>query len=425
MRSALSPLIPVIVWAFFLPLQTRYFLWQPEINGGVVEYAVVSLYLLPILCFVWFSVSSFFWGDLPAERDNSSRAITVWWVVATIAVTVCFLVSSLLAVDPSLSLGFLANILTAGLFAVTLFDRRIALQPVLLAFVLGLLPSISLGIYQVVFGSSPAITFFGLAARDALRPGDAVLLVGDTRILRAYGFFPHPNIFGGYLAIALVGVAYLWSQSRRFFYGLLFATLFGGLLLTASRSAFLGLVCGLFSLIVFFYCTAKYRRLTTFFTLSVSMALFIGLFAAPGLLSSVRGGGALEQKSVSERVAGITDLPILSPTRFLLGAGPGNTPAALHALHPAWEAWRLQPPHIVSLVILIEFGVFTVGFLMVVLGYGMVFLYRRFLPEDRLYLAWLHVLIPIAFFDHYLVTLYSGMVLVSFVWVFSLRGRMM
>lgn len=424
MRAVFSPLVPAIVWAFFLPLQTRYFLWQPELGGGAVEYGVVSIYLLPLLCFGWFIASSFLWGDFGRKASDVSQSIDLKWVGVSVLAIVCLFVSCYFSLDWRLSLGFLGNFLTASLFVVILLDRRVVLEPVLLAFILGLLPSVFLGGFQVVSGMSPASTFFGLASRDAERLGDAVLLLGDVRILRAYGFFPHPNIFGGYLAVAACASIFLWQLKRKPLYLVIFSALSFGLLLTASRSAILGTFFGVSTLLFLVSRFGVHRALTTLFTLLATSALFASLFTVPSALSMVRGGGVLEQKSVSERVVGILDLPILSPTRLLFGVGPGNTVVALHQRHLTWEAWQLQPPHVMPLILLLELGLLGFAALFVGFVYMFIVFSRRLLEEDRLYLSWFHVFIPIAFFDHYLVTLYSGLALLFFVCAFVWRGRM-
>src|SRR5205085_1603672 len=85
-----------------------------------------------------------------------------------------------------------------------------------------------------------------LSARVALAPSLAAGLAGQL-VLRAFGTFPHPNILGGYLALALVCLPMLWNAWRGGRWPLwgAAALLAGGLLATFSRAGWLAALVGL------------------------------------------------------------------------------------------------------------------------------------------------------------------------------------
>jgi O-antigen ligase len=117
------------------------------------------------------------------------------------------------------------------------------MKPVLVAFLLGLIIPIALGWFQVLTGGSSESTLLGIADKDAQTLGVAVVETDDGRTLRAYGTFPHPNIFGGYLAVGVIALAWLtrFAKSKREIALMLVgsAVLGSTLIVTFSRSAWL------------------------------------------------------------------------------------------------------------------------------------------------------------------------------------------
>lgn len=160
------------------------------------------------------------------------------------------LVSLLFSINHLVSIGGAMHFVYALFLFMLLLDKRVDVKRAMAGFVAGLvLPSV-LGIAQFVFGGSFSSTLLGLNVRDAVVLGDSVIQSSDgTRMLRAYGSFAHPNIFGGYLAVGIASIFGLWEHAKTqkdvILLGLAGAIESVALVLTFSRSAWLGLALAL------------------------------------------------------------------------------------------------------------------------------------------------------------------------------------
>ena len=105
---------------------------------------------------------------------------------------------------------------------------------------------------------TPAFKWLGLASQSAWELGPGIVETLGGRWLRSYGSLPHPNILGGFLCAGLLGVIYLLSIIRkkgRWWLWLSLVLVAQGLVLSFSRSAWLGLVFGAMLLLVKPYLT--------------------------------------------------------------------------------------------------------------------------------------------------------------------------
>ena len=130
------------------------------------------------------------------------------------------------------------------------------------------------GIIQFLFHRSLGLRFVMESVLSPAIPGVAKIILGGEKYIRAYGFFPHPNILAGVLVLSLVLSLFLlncstWnilrgeamtlksSQSRFYFFSkklpvkkssfiwAIFLIQIFGLLLSFSKSAMLGLFVAL------------------------------------------------------------------------------------------------------------------------------------------------------------------------------------
>lgn len=170
------------------------------------------------------------------------------------------------ALDQGAALRF--AIRSAGLAALYLYlHRSIAarrLAPSTLA--LWLVPSLAfnglLAVAQFVHQSSLGLAWLGEPSGAAATPPTPVILVRGTRLMRAFGVLPHANDLGGLLAAGLPFVVGLLlrqdatdsaAPARRIGRGrampdvlllLSVVLIVAGMMLSFSRSAWLGLLCG-------------------------------------------------------------------------------------------------------------------------------------------------------------------------------------
>jgi len=398
MRRIAEGLLLAIV--FLLPWQTTWIYGQAFIAGEPFSFGVMNLYAIEGLIVVLL-------GCAAALSWRQSRRHDLRWMGLFL---VYALLSATWAINTELGIAHWIHLAMAALLFLVVAFTRIDVRRLVWAFVLGLMVPVGLGIWQVAVGSSPAVAVLGLATRDAQTLGDAVLVVGGERLLRAYGSFPHPNIFGGYLAMGLVGAGWLWRSAKRqerrwvLLVGVL---LFLGLTLSFSRSAWLGLF------VLCIVLLAK-RRLHAPKSLRgwlaagkgarLGLALMILIAAAlsPLIASRFSSRESLEAQSVSERVEQYGEFVDVFADHVFVGTGLRNYTLALEQIDPGRAWWEYQPMHNTWLLVLAELGV--LGFLVLLLSL------RPLMNLQALFLIPLGV---ISLFDHYLWSLWPGLALLA------------
>lgn len=398
---------------FFLSWQTRLIVAEPLLNGGVWEYGKISFYLLEFVI-----VAAALLRGWPKLREAGFVSLLRFGV---------FLGAVFLSVGSSQALSVsvvaVTHLLIAGLLFLLVLDERLSKKTIAQAFVLGLLPGVILGIFQVVTGTSPALSWFGLASHVASDPGVSVVAVEGTRILRAYGFLPHPNVFGGYLAIGLLLSVWISKDERTIFWSAVSALLGVGLVLTFSRSAWLGV---LFGAGVLLYHVWKTKDVRTWVRVSGApvMAIVLTALCFFGAISTrtFSGGDApLEQRSVSERVSGYQEAVQVFLQHPIVGSGIGAYTVALTQLRPNDPSWSYQPVHNTLLLLLSEVGLLGV-IVSVWWGMSIVKPHTPLSPSQApLGYALLLTLLPPFLFDHYLFSGWWGIVFLLFVLALASR----
>jgi len=156
------------------------------------------------------------------------------------------------AIFPPLSIEIALHLLLLAALVIAVINLR----PPLWAVVAPLAPLLAIEGVLAVLQARAQSTLLGhflfnwnTEATAAQSGASVVQLPGGTRWLRAYGSFPHPNILGGFLCLALplVAGAYLRLPRRsRTAWLLLIALALGALalLLSFSRAAWLGIFLG-------------------------------------------------------------------------------------------------------------------------------------------------------------------------------------
>jgi hypothetical protein len=260
-----------------------------------------------------------------------------------------------------------------------------AWSPAWLAATLGGLAVIhgTVSVMQFVVQGSVGLSFLGELGLDPQVRGTSVIEVAGQRWLRAYGLLPHPNVLGGVLGIAMLVCMGLLLQPgpqsqnpgfRRWLWAAVI-TACGGLLVSFSRSAWLGTGLGLLYLTA---TTRLWRRIVLLRThldwrawpvragAAAAAILLLITGATFGRLVYARLGGAgslLEQNSISERTRDATQAWMLIRHLPLTGVGTGYYVDALwawaHATGQTFPAF--QDVHNVPLMLGAEMGVTGIG----------------------------------------------------------------
>ena len=204
----------------------------------------------------------------------------------------------------------------------------------------------------------------GEIALDRYPGGGSILAVGDTFWLRAYGLSGHPNILAGFLATAtllLLGASLVESRSAWVFrVGVGLAS--AALLLTFSRSAWLGLIIGFACLAILIVWQKgwwpQYGRPFLIGSTILILAVVVAAWPTRELISSrfAPMASRFEQRSVAERgtlLSASLELYRLAP---LTGVGAGNAAVGVAPLVSDLPDVSAQPVHNVPLLLLVELG---------------------------------------------------------------------
>lgn len=304
---------------------------------------------------------------------------------------------------------------------------------------------ICIRIFRLLGPSTPLIIFLCLAAlqgqiallqftlqRDIglYLLGEPVLRIGeagvatfsawaDDKVLRAYGFFQHPNILGGFLTMisALFFGSWLsWRNPQKptlssrdtllAFAGLGYF-LFVGILLSFSRSAYLAFFMAMFLVMILGYKSLgplfrKSKNLVVRLSLPfvITALLFFPLFHERFTDSADRG--------YSERALGFQwAVSIWHEANPWFGIGIGQYENVLGTYlinnHVTHFPWQIEPLHSVPFLFLLELGIS---------GYALGIALVWFIWKERQYrnhrasssLIFFIPFLPLIFFDHYIWT---------------------
>lgn len=238
---------------------------------------------------------------------------------------------------------------------------------------------------------------------------------GYVEKILPYGTTPHPNILAGYLGISLIFIstALFYSAKNQlnskatllgfFLFASVVAVAVG---LTHSFSAYASLLLGGMAIWITLNTTINLKRifvLTTFLGSFFGFVFpFIGAEVFPMVLSLTRRA-LLNQSAVAM---------FLSQPVFGVGLNTFTTNLANY--NPSGELYHFfQPAHHLLTLIITEGGITTI-FIVLNLSF-------KYLKQTQYISPLLFTLIPLAFWDHYLLTTQQGLLLVVFSLVLATR----
>lgn len=429
----------ILLFIFLIPWQARLMLVPGSINGEYWEYGTQSLYATEALLFIVLIAIIARVMVAIRQKTPSFSVRTLYSPLGMLAVLVAWSGLSIIwSHDRSVGLEHWTMLIEAGVVFLIVSSRVVPFNNVLWAIIFSGFVQATIGIAQSFLQIVPASTFFGMAHQSADMLGASVVETAQSRWLRPYGTFSHPNILGGWLALSLMSVAAatrsLVVESRgakdrttimRFAIRyLVFVVALFGLLATYSRSAWIAACAGLAIFIVVSAKEKVFRSYAFVFVgIGIAVVILFGLMFPDQLTSRIIGQNRLEIKSSQERGASLAQSwDVLSKNR-LLGTGIGNYGLAVHdQLDANQPAYYYQPVHNIPLLVLAELGI--IGGI-VITGFFLSFFRRHPERSDSPYSArngvegynrlsagvFLLPFIIIALFDHYLWSVYSGMMM--------------
>lgn len=414
----------IFVLFFLLPWQTVYLFNVPRIAGEPSPFGVLGLYAVELL--VLLIALTLDLSGRGFRVDKESRRPIACMTLIFLAVTVSFIFSD----QTLVSLAQVIHLFFAGLLFLLLLEKEISAKHAMAGFVAGLiLPSI-LGCVQVATGGSFGSTWLGLEPRDAARLGEAVIQTSEgSRILRAYGSFPHPNIFGGYVAVGLVSIFGLWPSAREKWQKIFLVgsalMLTVSLILTFSRSAWLGLALAVIvGAIALKLKPVSRARMFVIPVAAIFIAAVFFMSFGAGIVARPGSDASFEERSIDERVLQYQEFPKTLDGRWLIGHGPGTYPWANEEAFPEREWFAYQPIHNVFLLILGELGILGVVAVLVWSSSIDQLNFSRFPNRDAVCVFMMgNVILVVLFFDHYLWTTWAGLALVAYVMALTTKLR--
>jgi O-antigen ligase len=249
-------------------------------------------------------------------------------------------------------------------------------------------------------------------------PGTYVVETALRRWLRAYGSLPHPNVLAGFLAVAMVSIIWFYQKIgyglKKLLLPVIFAVLSLGLFVTFSKSV----MASFLAILIFLWITALVLRRSKDFKIDllkftliflVIAIIFSAVFWEP-VSTRLVGQERLEIESTTERLSYFDQAWQLIKKHPLLGVGLGNYTLAVHnEIDPDLQSWDYQPVHNIYFLVLAELGI--VG-LILWLALLAVFIFKNFKIKE-LVTAYplLFTLLFIGLFDHYLLSLYFGIII--------------
>jgi hypothetical protein len=327
------------------------------------------------------------------------------------------------ALSPPLAAYTALRWLAAVLVYLALARADVALDRLVTVFLAGLGLHVLVGLGQILLQNPLGLP--GELALEPSRSGAAIIDVGGTRWLRAYGLTFHPNVLGGCLAAGLLlGLPMLNRVPIRALWWLLWS----GLLITFSRSAWLATAVAMPLVVGWllrhgpprcrrppFYPRTPFRRalVVTLIGAALITALWVALLTGQLATRLQPTATPTEHRSFVERgalqAAGL-DIILDHP---LTGVGAGNAPLAMLRAEMPFPP---QPVHNLPLLMAAEVGLLGGGlWLWLCLAPGMT-LVRHLRRADRwavaLVGAWLALCI-IGLWDSYPWALNAGRLLSS------------
>lgn len=265
----------------------------------------------------------------------------------------------------------------------------------------------------------------------AIGGAPVVLDSSGERLLRAFGTFPHPNILGGYLALALVLLPVLVASRRGALLALVPGMLLaGGLLVSFSRAAWLAVAVGWvvwwLSAVLSGNPASGSRLRATRRVADRFRRPFFGLVAVVGVVAvlatlvlspvgevvavrlSPRPANDLERGSIEQRLALDRHALTLIKRHPTFGVGAGNFGEA--SLEEGLQAVFGEPAHSVPLLIAAEMGVPGVLAGAILVG-GVALFVRRNPRATAAALAACCAMGVLMLLDHYLWTMAPGRVI--------------
>jgi hypothetical protein len=407
----------VYLWGIIFPIQTIWvYRWgvvsdtsSPYLTLGVYASQLIMVFLCGIIVYRRASLRPFVFRDVIRSRLILSS------VLALVAFPLYTWVHAFFSLDIDVSIRYAFFLISGYLLVLSTLLSSVRIEEWVRAYLMGSIIPVFNGLYQWFTQTSFASSLLGLSHYSADVSGTSIV-ASDTvgRWLRAYGTFPHPNIFGGYLVfiLALALLGFLYAQRRYERIVLSFVSIVGVFTLSttfsrAALGAYLLMWCG----VLIYAIRYRIRALVIPLVLPFLPLVLFGLLYTDLWHTRMSPVSVSEIRSLHERGEGIAVAWKLHQQSPMFGVGGGMFVEAWYRLDPTLPGYLYQPVHVALLVVLVEYGWVGVALLLISFGMAMYAVRERVSSGWVLFLFGLVPLLWIGLFDHYLFTLYPGILL--------------
>lgn len=445
----------LLLYVFLIPWRARWIF--TEYSVVFPFYGDLSLYITDILFVIVFAL----WGVFAYKNRKSvmQKVKKHKWIWIFVFL---FLVYSALSILWSpvqeVSLYKALRLLQVGIFGLVLATSALRSRALYLVIIAGGLVQGLWALEQFFLQIIPASTVLGIAEQNPIELGVSVIEYLDQRWLRAYGSLSHPNMLGGFLALAGIVVSgwffSAYEQMSKFIgkweevtvaqlkpirwqilaslSGFIFVLL--GLFLSFSRSAWLGFSIGWAILFLAVVIKSKKGNRKLFVLAGAKLILTgVVLFGAlnfifgPLWATRIQGENRLAQVSATERSSLFEEAKTIIHLHPFLGVGIGAYEAVLMDLYPDKPIYTYQPVHNTWLLLWAELGI--IGILLffcwlALLLEGLKRLVdknRRIRIDQAILFACIISIGLIAYFEHFFWTLPFGLLLVGVFYFSTMR----
>lgn len=419
-----------------LPLSTRQLI--TSVIPGIHEYEALFLYLSDV------ALCAFLLGIIFTSHKEShqihEKSFRLLFAPLYIFLVAAF-ISTYIAPSYTLAMyGFMRLLLLVAFsvsIAIIMKEEGVFRKTLIILGIIAVIQA-GIGIYQFTTQGDAGLGILGEPQLLSHTGSASTITVDGGRILRAYGTFPHPNIFGAFLLLGLVCLSclyvghdtwlYRWNaraslsrnfkrfiSSPHFFIRLLVAAgmfiIFLALAMTLSRSAWIAAAASLIAFMVIAALRGYPRaslRLLALVLMSSGVVLYI-LYPIVAPRAQIAAGQPAVDYRVSYNGIGFN---LISKNTY--GTGLGNQ--VLYSVKSGvfqnagmTKVWEWEPIHNLYLLIGAEIGV---GGLLSFLVFLAIVIWHAFKHSASLSeVAVISLLIGfmvLALFDHYLWTIQPG-----------------
>ncbi len=407
---------------FLMPFQIDVLVYGSTLfkGGNFNPFTSVFYYLSDIV----FLLALITWG-ISLIRGEYKKELTYgkWLICITL---LGFIVvgewSALIAEDQFLSLIGVIRLAQMVLMYFYMVNKTVDREKLINVFIASVSVQAVIALLQYITQGSLGLHFLGESVLSPTLPGVAKMNIDGVNTMRPYGTLAHPNILAGYIVTALILTFHRIRKKEYIAYPVL-ALLLAALVLTFSRSAILALfIAGLF-----FVSVKEVKVSFKYILLGLSLLVFfIVIFNAEQTI--MHKLLFVDSSSFDQRVfyfsiaksmlyahpfgVGLSNFTLLMPDYTFIKLAP----------------WEYQPVHNIYMLLANEMGLPGLFIFALLLTSIAVYLFMTYIKRKQknhdigLYLlAILIALAVIGLFDHYLISLYQGQLLLFF--IIGLGGR--